>query len=454
MIISKYTCIVPIGNTQYFLNTFNSALIELDGETFQKITAVMGGEDVDEVFSAQEKGLLCSEGFLIEPEEDLRRILAVKMGYHFSKYKSTTVLKIDIGVTDKCNFVCPYCFENGNKNSDNFPMGKYTQTEFFSEIRSYISDCAKSGTKEVQVVWYGGEPSLELEFICFANKKLLQDSLKYGFKYSNIIITNGYALEEKFIKVLETQNVSYVQITLDGLKDTHNSRRNTLPKADSFNAILKNIDLLIAKSMEVVIRINIDSTNYTEIPQLLFFLHSRFGSDVVGRLLFVSFGRVFGSVSSLGHFDYESVYHDVYTTAAKLGLISPNFEETEVGAFCGAETSNSDIVVDFKGNIYKCWNDIFDEPLSVGNIYHDKGVDNIDKKTRTEMFYLEELSLDNINGGECLTCEFIKYCGGLCPYNRKLIVEGKEENIFHTQKCKDIVRKRISTHIEAYLCNL
>lgn len=108
MIISKYTCIVPIGNTQYFLNTFNSALIELDGETFQKITAVMGGEDVDEVFSAQEKGLLCSEGFLIEPEEDLRRILAVKMGYHF---------------------VCPYCFENGNKNSDNFPMGKYTQTE-------------------------------------------------------------------------------------------------------------------------------------------------------------------------------------------------------------------------------------------------------------------------------------------------------------------------------------
>ena len=46
---------------------------------------------------------------------------------------------------------------------------------------------------------------------------------------------------------------------------------------------------------------------------------------------------------------------------------------------------------------------------------------------------------------------FIKYCGGLCPYNRKLILNGMDTDIYINDVCKDIVKYRIETFIEGYL---
>lgn len=450
MFISKYSCVLDVAGKQYILNTYNSALIELDRSACQKIRKAQHN-DAENLFTQEELELLSSEGFLVDSSEELHREHLVKMGYHASKYSSAKTLKIDIGITDKCNFTCPYCFENGNKNTDRFRVSKYTYTELFSDIRQYIIDHIGSDTKEVEIVWYGGEPSLEYEFICFVNKKIIEDSFKYGFHFSNTIITNGYSVAEDYVDKLSKQNVKYMQVTLDGLRETHNSRRNTAPKVNSFEIILNNIELLLQKGIEVVIRINIDASNAHEISSLLDYLAGRFSEDAIGQLLFVSFGRVFGSKQSLGHMEYEAIYHDLYLKACALGFIDPGFEDSEVGAFCGAETMNSDIVIDFMGNKYKCWNDIFDPSLSVGNIRVGSSNAREERELSTELLYMEQLSLDHMNAGRCLSCEYIKYCGGLCPFNRKMLLEGTEENIFENHICKDIVRRRIETHIEAYL---
>lgn len=447
MFLSKYSSLVTIENKHYFLNTYNSALIELDDAVFERIKAAKTDGKIK--FSAEELDLLASEGFLVDENEELQRELLVKFKYHRSKYVNGSKLKIDIGITDRCNFACPYCFENGHKNTGRFGVGKFTYTELYGELRNYILTHINSDTKDVEIVWYGGEPSLEYDFICFTNEKLIADAASRGFQYSNIIITNGYELDVSHIEKLKNQHIKYIQITLDGLQKTHDSRRNTFPKTNAFETIVNNIELLLESSLEVVIRINIDALNCHEIDELLDFLAGRFDKKRIEGLLFVSFGRVFGSVNSLTFIEYEEIYHQLYLKAAKLGFISPNFDNSEVSAFCGAETMNNSLVVDFKGNIYKCWNDIFDESSSVGNIIGLTATNARNKAT--ELLYMEHLSLDNVNAGKCLSCEYIKYCGGLCPYNRKMLMEEKEKNIYENQVCKDIVRRRLETHIEAYL---
>lgn len=450
MILSKYACIVNALGNKYLLNAFNSALIELDNATAEKIGSA-NNADIEKMFTLEERNLLISEGFLVHEYEEEHRLLTAKMSYHGSKYKPTAALKIDIGITDKCNFACSYCFENGNKNTKNFCPEKYTYSELFSELRQYILSRVNSGVNSVEIVWYGGEPSLEFDFICFANRKILSDSLSHNFRFGNIIITNGYCIDHRYVKALKNQNVKYIQITIDGLRETHNSRRNTVPQTDSFGKILTNIDDLLANDIEVVIRINIDTSNATEISELLDFLYQRFSKELIGRLLFVDFGRVFGSELSMTHNEYEVVYRKLYLKACSLGFIEPGFEVSEVGTFCGAETQNDNLVIDFMGNKYKCWNDIFNPLLTSGTIYSDSTNQNINRNQAIEALYMEKLSLDSANAGKCLSCEFIKYCGGLCPYNRKLILDGLDTDIYINNACKDIVKYRIETFIEGYL---
>ena len=448
MKISKYSCIVDIQGVKYFLNTYNSALIQLDDDVCSMLSE-SGKEFEIEKLDESQKSLLIEEGFLVDDDEDRIREEIIKMGYHSSKYMPSKAIKIDIGITNKCNFACAYCFENGNRNCFNQTPGINEDIELFSEVRNYILENVRKGVREFKVVWYGGEPSLKLDFITHFNKKIIDDSNSYGFDYSNIIVTNGYSIEKDYIEKLQNQNVEYVQVTLDGPKNLHNERRNTNPKTDSYGIIMNNIGILLEHGIQVVIRINIDKTNISGIEQLLDDLSRNIKTEYLGSLLFVTFGRVFGSQNSFTNNEYETLLKNIYIKASKLHLIIPSFEVSDVKAFCSAETANENLVIDFAGNRYKCWNDIFNTNYAIENIL------NRDEDTRdsndTELFYMETLSLDNVNNGKCLECELIKYCGGLCPYSRRLIYEGKEENIYLNNKCKEVIKDRISTYIESYL---
>ena len=162
---------------------------------------------------------------------------------------------------------------------------------------------------------------------------------------------------------------------------------------------------------------------------------------------------MFGSEKSLSHIEYEDVFRKAFLKAVSLGLVEASLEESPVGAYCGAETINGDIVIDFKGNIYKCWNDIFNRSLSVGNFMNNDTAGYTEEELDTELYFMEKLSLDAVNNGDCLKCEYIKFCGGLCPYNRKMILEGKEENLYENKLCKEIVKRRIETFVEAFTRN-
>jgi len=128
-------------------------------------------------------------------------------------------LKIDIAVTDKCNFKCVYCFENFTGNKVVRYITQEIKNIFISNFKKYLFYMIKhEGAESLEVVWYGGEPSLDWDFIFQVNHDLMDFANGFGIRYENIIITNGFLMDDKIAKKLSVQHVKYIQVTLDGPK--------------------------------------------------------------------------------------------------------------------------------------------------------------------------------------------------------------------------------------------
>lgn len=270
-------------------------------------------------------------------------------------------------------------------------------------------------------------------------------------KYSNIIITNGFLLNDDLLIKLSQQNIKYIQITLDGDKSTHNQRRTTANKIDTYSIIKKNIDSALKHDIEIVVRINVDKSNYESIIQLIEDIALTFDRKYFGKQLFLAFGRVFGSSQSYTLSEYEKYLQPLYLKAAKYNLIIPNISPSDSGAFCSAETQNHSMTVDVFGYVYKCWNDVFHFDESICKLEDYRPFELQSDFSQKNHLYIEELSLDSINNGDCLKCKYFKYCNGLCPSMRNSILNGTEENLYKNQYCYDVVHNRLETLLTAYL---
>ncbi|WP_205665697.1 hypothetical protein [Anoxybacter fermentans] len=111
---TNYYTFFDLKNHYYLLNTLNSALIEIDEEYLSKIKHVISDCNYD-VLSKDEIKILTENRFLINDSYD--ELLAVRNKYLLSKYRLGNKIKIDIAVTNQCNFRCPYCFERFSNNT-------------------------------------------------------------------------------------------------------------------------------------------------------------------------------------------------------------------------------------------------------------------------------------------------------------------------------------------------
>lgn len=444
MKFTKFYSIFKIYNKNILLNTYNSSLIELSDEVLISLKNALKNNNF-ELLNKQYKEILVKEGFLINEDEDDNRYNLIKSSYLKSKYSNQNTIKIDIGITNKCNFNCKYCFENGNKEIFSYKNHLSDVEKLFDYLKDYVNTNVRNNINNLEIVWYGGEPSLDYPEIIKINKYFSKDAKQKNYKYNNVIITNGFFIPSYFLSEISEQNIKYLQITLDGPKKYHNERRNLKDPVDSYSIIMDNIAKLLKANVDVVIRINVDKNNYRFINKLYKDLNFKF-NKYIGEKLFINLGRVFGSSDSFSQYEYVKKYGILFKNASNLNLIKGKFEVGQFTAFCSAETCNKNLVIDYKGNIYKCWNDIFDIGKMVGNIYNKKILNK-----NIESMYLENLSLENVNKGRCLKCKYIKYCGGFCPHTRLLIANGNEECIYNDGICKRIIELKIKTNLKEIL---
>ena len=329
-----------------------------------------------------------------------------KHNYYTSVF-SNEILNLTILTTLNCNFKCPYCYEKDALNTQNLSP----------EIEKSIINLAKKfpNINKIKITWYGGEPLLNFDSI----KRLTLELEKLKKPIEHNIVTNGYLLDEK-MSFFNTRNLESIQITIDGLAETHNKKRILKNNNGTFDKILANIEnfFKLNSTCRVFIRCNIDESNENEFSQLYHFLNKKFKFEK-RLIIYAAFVRNDNGTCNNIFIDNDKEADFFIRNFEKENIKNLSFKPRLTLGGCGANNLLF-FVITPNGDMYKCWNDIGKFDYRIGNIL-DNGT------------YLNEITDKYLLGpsiytdAECKNCSFFPICSGGCSHKRiqNLLHNGK-----------------------------
>lgn len=341
-------------------------------------------------------------GFLVEDSQDDDFCRILKMRRLTANYAGHTLI-LTIAPTRACNFSCPYCYE-GNRTAS--MMSEETEDQLVEFIRKHKK------ISRLSLVWYGGEPLLAFKRIKSLNQKISA----LGKEYSSFIVTNGYLLNDEVVASLDELKTSIIQITLDGSKETHDSRRHLIGGGPTYDKIVSNIDRLLHSSWEgkLNIRVNVDGTNQKEFAEVYQFIQNRY-PELFGKRVTVYPGFVHGeevNPDTSCFFDSDEKGQFLEDVHRNHGINALSMFPSSVMGGCTMTKRNA-YVVGPDGELYKCWNDVGVPELEIGNI---------SSLTNWNMALVAEgmVGASFLEDPKCQECYFFPICDGGCPKMRML----------------------------------
>lgn len=400
MKVSKYTILKKYDDKVLFFNSLSCAFAIVDNNYLSVIDDI-NNQCYDE--SKYDKELIAQMKRTHSiVEDDFDELEYIQFIRNLSKY-DTKSLAMTIAPTLDCNFRCVYCFESH--------IHGVMKSDVQDEIVSFVNKRADS-LKEVSICWFGGEPMLSKKVIYELSNRIIDVCQKRGIRYSASIISNASLIDKDTISNFKKYQISSIQITVDGPKDIHDSRRKSLSGKSSFDTIINNAKLLLENEISVSMRINIDNDNVDKINDLLLLLSDQ---PLFRERLVITFGHVTAQTEvcksiepgCLSTEQYANSLIELYNKVLKYGfsknlmLLYPRVHFN----YCTYDYANS-FVIDPLGNLYKCWNQIGVEKHKCGSIFDIDGVPSTK--------FMKCVSWNPIKG-ECENCKFLPVCMGGCP---------------------------------------
>ncbi len=406
MKISKYNLMFKYKTKKLAFNSMTCAFAVVT-DSFLKILEKVASKTFNESECSREELDLVESmkkgRFLIDDCFDELEFLKFK---NFQGRFSTDRLSLTIAPTFSCNFACPYCYESAKDG--------FMSQEVMNAVCKTVEQAAQN-KKMVHVSWYGGEPLLAKNIIWELSNKFMACAEKFGTNYSAAIVTNGYLLDDRTIRKFLKYKIMRAQITIDGPAEIHNSRRKLKNSSEStFDVILNNAKKALDAGINVAIRINVDKTNENRVNELLDILLNYGLSDA-----YVYLGHVKAateccqSISSdcLSTEDYALKFVNFEDVLLKKGFNSNNYPRypRTLSNNCSADSISSKVIAP-DGSLYKCWHDISNPKMSIGNI---KDLDDVsDHNIMTQVKYM---LFNPFQITECKECNVLPLCMGGCP---------------------------------------
>lgn len=212
----------------------------------------------------QEVEKLRSRGYLTTQTVHQERAYVQKIARWFhGRNLANSVPSFLLIPTYECNLRCPYCFETGTRvdlNKQNLLRNVMTRgrvDEAFAAIDKLLEK-RFAGQKTVQEAWrglqiglFGGEPLQEMT----------RDVTRYiiyrarGRKGWVSAVTN--AVDLHLFEDLMGKGLGSIQVTLDGPRDVHDTKRIGPQHRQTYDAIMENLKMAAGK-LRIVIRIHTD----------------------------------------------------------------------------------------------------------------------------------------------------------------------------------------------------
>ena len=418
MKISKYTFFLSWeldrekGVDYYVYNSLSNAMMEIDGESWALLKGIQENEATvgDSVIDADLYDALISRNVITENDED-----------DFLKYKAIImrqragreIMHLTLAPTMDCCFRCHYCFEKYKQSGS-------MSSEIMNAIVSYVM--SHKELRFLKITWFGGEPLMAVGQIEEFYDKLMPVWKDRQLK-SNII-TTGYHIDQRVAGMMKDRGISSVQITLDGMRETHNSIKNLPSGEDVFGRVLDNIELLndIAPEINIVIRVNLTRKNAAEYVPLMRLLHERFkGRKNIAPAPAFVMDR--GTVD--GHVDQSVLFNHRERSEFILNLAQRGLDSTFIrypDRFFHECAIRNDMAISFdpEGYAYKCWEVIGNRDYAIGRLDSEGRLTDINERVLNRQLY----GADPLDDPTCRKCRYLPICNGGCPIQR---IENKFE---------------------------
>ena len=307
-------------------------------------------------------------------------------------------LSLVIVPTMSCNFKCPYCYEHELSSGC---MSEEVQDKLIDFINKQQQKC-----DSLSIYWHGGEPLLAIETMKSLINKI-KSSSKLPLKNQSMV-SNGYLFNKDICEFFKNYHIDYVQITVDGLRETHNVNRLHKSGVPTYDTIINNIDLILNElpDTHVGVRMNIHQGNQNEYHLSYKELSKKW--DGKNCSIYPAFvlpqGQKEGkccTVPCLSPAQKANFYIDLHK---KFNLGVDFMPKMQVGS-CSAIYENH-YVIDPKGLLYKCWADIGIESRAVGDI--STGI------TKWDFVAAYSVGSDKFDDEKCRKCKIFPICDGGC----------------------------------------
>lgn len=347
---------------------------------------------------------LIEEGVFLN-EEEYNGGLRDKIHARFNN--SNQELELIILPTEQCNFRCSYCYEEYAKGA----MSKEVQEGIINYVAKNIDKYEK-----LRVSWFGGEPLCAKHVMNYLSDELKRICREKRKPFTANITTNAYNLDLETFKQMQRKNrITRYQITIDGLKECHDSQRKLGNGQGSFDVIMKNLrdirDYVKSSFFEINIRCNITKEVYEQFDEYVDLMEKEFGDD-----------ERFNFIWRIAWPPNAEASKDMFCDNELLGKLILKYADRKIrltadlanfncmGGVCYAANKDS-FVIGSDGTVYKCTVAFKEDINHVGKLYPD-GTMEIDRDKFK--YWTERKECMDIE--KCESCNQYPTCLGIyCP---------------------------------------
>lgn len=417
MKVSNYSFLFSTENYEFYIyNTLSNALIEIDNDTYNiLLKARQNKSEVSEqMLDSDLYNTLCQKKFITNNEQDdflLYKSIVLKQ--RADKYH----IHMTVAPTMDCCFNCHYCFEK-------FKAPDYMSEAIMDSIVLYLKNL--DSKPQLRITWFGGEPLMALP-----QMEMLYDKISTSYqkpKHSDII-TTGFHITPQAIEILKKIGIESMQITLDGLKDTHNRIKTTHNCDDVFGKVMDNVDLLLKNTdIHLIFRVNLTKRNAHEFVYLYKYLSSRFSSHLHKIGICPAFVMDRGDCN-LSDDEIEYIFTHDEDAMFALDLYNKDGIATQYTQYpsrffneCAIRNIMS-IAFDPQRYAYKCWEVIGNRKHAFARLNQNGLFEEFNEVILNRHLF----GADPLEDPKCSQCAYLPICNGGCPIQRI-------QNVFECRK--------------------
>lgn len=425
MYVSKYNLIFdPEGRKEkIIINPLSQSIDVVEGDE-EELLAFLKGEGSLKRMADSDLKYLLGRGYIFNSAQDEENLL-----YETLKKDDEEGYPYDFLLypTLNCNFRCTYCFQKENPRTFTMISKEYIDKAF--EAMETINRKLK-GVSRPLLYLFGGEPLLK--------GKRAKETVRYALsmahdkEYRTAIVTNGSNVSY-YSDILKKYEVEFIQVTMDGPKRIHDTRRIYANGKGTFGDIVEGIGSIIESKIRILIRINLDSQNIDYLPEFAdFILDSGWDKDNVvifagpyRDLLCRSYQYQLPEhvmLKKIFSFYEENPHTKIITLVGWPGVdyILQFLQRGELPppriSYCIANYGRFGF--DAEGHVYACGNAAGKRKYAIGTFYPELTV----YEDRVGMWRKRRF----IAKSKCQECKIALLCGGGCTLQSFLKHDGKK----------------------------